>query len=85
MLSHIDREVTTMANMQSSYSERLEKEIQQVPDEYMPALLNIVHAFREGVIQKSLEESFKRSWAQAQAGETYPIGTLWDEDDTHDH
>lgn len=85
MLTYIDREVTTMANIQLSCSERLKQEIQQVPDEYMPALLNIVHAFREGVIQKSLEESFKLSWAQAQEGETYPIGTLWDDDDTDDH
>lgn len=64
-----------------NYTERLNEEIRDVPDEYMPALIDIVHAFRQGVIQKSLEESFARSWAQAQAGETYPIDTLWDDMD----
>ncbi len=62
-----------------SYADQLREEIRDVPDEYMPALINIVHAFREGVVQKSLEESFARSWQQAQAGETHPIDTLWDD------
>ncbi len=61
-----------------SYADRLNEEIRDVPDEYMPALIDIVHAFRQGVVQKSLEESFARSWAQARAGETRPIDTLWD-------
>lgn len=61
-----------------NYTDRLNEEVQHVPDEYMPALIDIVQAFRQGVVQKSLEESFERSWAQAQAGETHPIETLWD-------
>lgn len=66
-----------------NYVDQLRDEIRDVPDEYMPALISIVHAFREGVVQKSLEESFVRSWRQAQAGQTHPIDSLWDgiEDD----
>jgi len=67
------------------YNDQLNEEIRDVPDEYMPALINIVHAFRLGVVQKSLEESFKRSWDQAQGGNIQPIETLWDDlDDTND-
>ena len=65
----------------SAYVAQLQKEIQDVPDEYMPALIDMVHAFRQGVVQKSLEESFKQSWLQAQNGETHPIDTLWDDID----
>lgn len=62
-----------------NYVDQLRDEIRDVPDEYMPALISIVHAFCEGVVQKSLEESFVRSWAQAQAGQTHPIDSLWDD------
>ncbi|PIE41304.1 MAG: hypothetical protein CSA49_04140 [Gammaproteobacteria bacterium] len=65
-----------------SYTDRLNEELQGVPDEYMPALIDIVHAFRQGVVQKSLEESFARSWAQAKAGKTHPIDALWDDIET---
>ena len=61
-----------------AFVDKLQDEVRDVPDEYMPALIGIVHAFRQGVVQKSLEESFKLSWMQAQAGETHPIETLWD-------
>ena len=60
-----------------AYIDKIQDEIRDVPDEYMPALLAIVHAFRMGVVQNSMEESFKRSWEQAQAGETYTISSLW--------
>ena len=65
------------------YNDQLSEEVRDVPDEYMPALINIVHAFRLGVVQNSLEESFKRSWDQAQNGNLQPVETLWDDlDDT---
>lgn len=75
--------LVTMATQM--YTDQLSEELRDVPDEYMPALINIVHAFRLGVVQKSLEESFKRSWDQAQNGNLQPIETLWDDlDDTND-
>ena len=68
-----------------TYTDQLSKELSDVPDEYMPALINIVHAFRLGVVQKSLEESFRLSWSQAQTGNLQPIETLWDDKgDTND-
>lgn len=37
----------------NKYDEQLQNEINQVPEEYLPALLNIVHAFRESVSLKT--------------------------------
>ena len=64
--------------MSMNYSERLEEEIRNVPKEYLPALLNIVHSFRESVSLKSAEESFKQGWHETMTGQTHPVDTLWD-------
>lgn len=67
-----------MSNTQSSYSEQLVLEIQKVPDEYLPALLTIVHSFRESVSLPTATESFDQGWKEAMEGNTRPIDTLWD-------
>ena len=64
--------------MAMNYSEKLEEEIRHVPTEYLPALLNIVHTFRESVSLKDAPESFKQGWHEAMTGDTHPIDTLWD-------
>jgi hypothetical protein len=58
--------------------QQLKDEIRQVPDEYLPALLNIVHAFRESVSLKNAEDSVRQGWQEAMQGDTQPIDTLWD-------
>jgi hypothetical protein len=60
------------------YDEQIQDEIRQVPEEYLPALLNIVHAFRESVSLKTAENSVRQGWQEALNGETQPISTLWD-------
>ena len=60
------------------YLEQIEQEIQQTPQEYLPALLNIIHSFRESVTLNSPQKSFQQGWKEALAGETQPIETLWD-------
>jgi hypothetical protein len=67
-----------MTQPNETYSEQLAAELQQVPEEYMPALIDIIHAFRAGVIQKSFEEELQASLRDAKAGNTFPIETLWD-------
>ena len=62
----------------ADYNERIQDEIKQVPEEYLPALWEIVHAFREGVSLKSAEVSLEQGWREAQQGETQPIDTLWE-------
>ena len=60
-----------------SYRDQLTAELKQVPEEYMPALIDMIHAFRSGVIQKNFEEELKTSLQDAKSGKTYPIDTLW--------
>ena len=60
------------------YTERLTAEIQQVPSEYLPALLKIVHSFRESVSLPTVPVSFEQGWKETIADDTHPIDTLWD-------
>ncbi|PHS20538.1 MAG: hypothetical protein COA86_00895 [Kangiella sp.] len=64
--------------MPMSYAEKLQDEINHVPQEYLPALLNIVHSFRESVSLKSAGDSFKQGWSEVMRGDTQPIDKLWD-------
>lgn len=58
--------------------EQIELELKQMPAEYLPALLNIIHIFRESVSINSAEDSFKVGWQEIQNGQYQPINTLWD-------
>lgn len=80
ILRRIYIEIENRGKMMSlpKYDEQLQDEISQVPDEYLPALLNIVHAFRESVSLKTAEDSLRQGWQEAVNGDTQPIDTLWD-------
>ena len=67
-----------MAKRSSSVARQLAIEMQQTPDEYLPLLLEIVHAFRESVTLKAAPESFKQGWKEARSGCTRPVKELWD-------
>ncbi len=54
------------------------QEIQQTPQEYLPSLLQIIRLFRESVMLQPAEESFRKGWQEAMAGETIPVSQLWD-------
>lgn len=53
-------------------------EIDHIPQEYMPALANLIRAFRESFTLPSAADSFRQGWREAQNGETFPISELWD-------
>jgi len=57
---------------------QLVEEVQRTPEEYWPALLQLIRTFREAVTLKAAEASFRQGWAEAQRGELQPIETLWD-------
>lgn len=44
---------------QETYIEQIEQEIKQTPLEYLPTLLNIIHAFREGLCNNKLDTPIK--------------------------
>ncbi len=59
------------------YEKKLTREIKQTPQEYLPALLQIVRIYRASVTLKSAEESFRQGWDEVMRGETFPIADLW--------
>jgi hypothetical protein len=67
-----------MATQVSTYVEQLVREINEMPEEYLPILLGIVRLFRESVTLKPAEASFRQGWKEALAGETMPVSGLWE-------
>ncbi len=67
-----------MANALTNYHNRVLEEIEKTPVEYLPALFQIIHIFRESISFKSADESFKQGWKEVLAGETSPVSKLWD-------
>lgn len=65
-----------MATQVSTCAEQLVREINEMPEEYLPILLEIVRLFRESVTLKPAEASFRQGWKEALAGETRPVSEL---------
>ncbi len=61
----------------ATYRYEVVKEIDQIPLEYLPSVLQMIRAFREGVMLKSAEASFRQGWQEALQDETYPASELW--------
>jgi len=60
----------------SVYEEQLIQETREMPEEYLPNLIQIVRLFRESVALKPAEVSFRQGWRKALADETTPISDL---------
>lgn len=65
----------------SIYTEKISQEIDKMPDEYLPALLEMVRLFRETVTLKPAELSFRQGWQEAMNGELLPVDQLWEDVD----
>ncbi|MDM8564283.1 hypothetical protein QUF74_01365 [Candidatus Halobeggiatoa sp. HSG11] len=59
-------------------TQQLINEIQQVPSEYLPMLLQIVKSYRESVTLNTAEESLRQGWKETITGDIHPIDSLWD-------
>ncbi|CAN2046155.1 conserved hypothetical protein [Candidatus Magnetomoraceae bacterium gMMP-1] len=66
-----------MYNYHETYTNLLIQEIKATPDEYLPTLLNMIKIFREGIMLKDAESSFRQGWREMTRGETMPINELW--------
>jgi hypothetical protein len=53
-------------------------EIDALPDEYLPFLLQMMRVFRESVTLKPAADSFRQGWCEARRGMTSPVEDLWD-------
>lgn len=63
------------------YREQVLAEIDTLPDEYLPYVLQLVHVLRESVTLKPAAASFRQGWTEAHQNMTYPISELWDDID----
>jgi len=66
-----------MPTASSIYRQRVIEQVGDVPEEYLPALLRVVSAFRESVALVPAEESFRLGWSEVQRGEVRPTSELW--------
>ena len=74
-----ENEGDNMIQPDTPYRKRLLEEVEKVPVEYLPFLLNMLRAFRESVTLKPAEESFRQGWQEALRGETRPVAYLWND------
>lgn len=65
-----------MAIQTLTYAKQLAREIEEIPKEYLPALIKIVRLFRESVTLKPAEASFRQDWKETLTGETRPVTEL---------
>jgi hypothetical protein len=63
------------------YREQVLAELDALPDEYLPFVVQLVRTFREGIALKPAADSFRQGWQEALQGITYPLATLWDDID----
>lgn len=54
-------------------------EIEAIPQEYLPALLEVVRGFRRAILSTGAGDSIRQGIKEALTGETLPISELWNE------
>jgi hypothetical protein len=65
------------SNTKSLYLKRVVAEVNAVPEEYLPLLLQMIRSYRENVDLKPAAESFQKGWQEAKAGESVLLKHLW--------
>ena len=70
-----------MIQPDAAYRRKLLEEVEKIPAEYRPFLLDMVRTFRESVTLKTAEESFRQGWQEVLRGETQPAADLWNGND----
>lgn len=70
-----------MTTATTIYRNQVLAELEAVPEEYLPFVLQLMRTFRESIALKSAADSFRQGWHEAQNGETSPLATLWDDID----
>lgn len=70
-----------MTTAATAYREQVLAELDALPAEYLPFVLQLMRTFRESITLKPAVASFRQGWQEAQQGDTHPIATLWDDID----
>ncbi len=63
------------------YRSQVIEELDKIPAEYLPSLIKMLRAFREGVTLPSANESFRQGWQEARSDESKPVSELWEDID----
>lgn len=71
-----------MASSMRQYRDQVLAEIDAVPAEYLPLLLQLMRTFRETITLKPAAASFQQGWQEAQRGELAPVAELWEGGET---
>ena len=64
-----------------TYRDQVLAELETLPEEYLPFVVQLMRTFRESVTLKPATASFQQGWQEAQRGEIYPASILWDDID----
>ncbi len=72
-----------MATARSIHADELHRAIESTPEEYLPALLEVVRGFYHGVMLKPANESLRQGLKEALSDQTRPVSELWDGIDAH--
>src|SRR5437016_2150708 len=73
-----------MPTTKTTYRKKVLAEVEAVPVEFMPLLLQMIRTYRESVLLKPAAESFERGWQEAQAGETITLITIYSKSEQAD-
>ena len=65
-----------MGPAKSAFAKELYHEIETTPEEYLPALLEIVRGFRHGVLLKPADDSFRQGMKEAGRQYSASFGTV---------
>lgn len=67
-----------MSEILSEPQRQLLAELEGLPAEYFPFLLQIMRAYRASVLLQPAADSFRRGWKEALSGDVFPIDRLWE-------
>lgn len=65
-----------------AYREQLLREVNALPEEYLPYVLQLVQTFRDSISLKPAAESLTHGWHEARTNQVTPLKDLWDGIDT---
>lgn len=61
-----------------AYREQVLREVDALPEEYLPYLLQLVQTFRDSITLKPAAQSVRQGWHEAQTQQLLPLDELWD-------
>jgi hypothetical protein len=67
-----------MSALQKDQRRLLLAELEGVPEEYFPFLLQMIRNYRESVLLQPAAESFRSGWAEVKNNMTTPVERLWE-------